>query len=425
MLIGFAGIGRMGRPMARNLVAAGHAVLGHDPAVDEMPDGVTPVTDAAALAEAPISISMLPDAASTRELVRGGLAAAGPDHLHIVMGTVGPEVVRELAEGGPVAIVDAPVSGSVSLAETAAITTMVGGAPDLVERARPVLAAMTSAQFHTGPVGTGSVAKLAMNAVLGLLSQGVAEGLLIAECGGLDPAAFYEVLRNSAAGAPYVGYKEKAFLEPDVAGVAAPVSLIRKDLAMALELARRGGAGVPASEVALAVLDEAVAAGLGEQDMARVLSALRMRARSTDGGGRPVTESGAEVEATIRGLEDARYDAVLRGDFPAFAALSHPRLTYTHSNGSVDTLDSYREKVESGFYVYHRIDHPIDRVVVEGDTALVIGEMHADITAGGTRKTLANRALAVWVRVDEGWRLIAYQPTVLPDGGRSGVRVSR
>lgn len=129
-----------------------------------------------------------------------------------------------------------------------------------------------------------------------------------------------------------------------------------------------------------------------------------------------MTHSSTDVdtETTIRALEDERYGAVLRGDFDAFAALAHPELTYTHSNGAVDSLDSYRDKVENGFYLYHRIDHPVDKVVVSGDTALVVGEMHADITAGGTRKTLANRALAVWVRADDRWRLLAYQPTVLP-----------
>ncbi|TWF80565.1 uncharacterized protein (TIGR02246 family) [Pseudonocardia hierapolitana] len=132
-----------------------------------------------------------------------------------------------------------------------------------------------------------------------------------------------------------------------------------------------------------------------------------------------MTGTETEIEATIRALEDARYDAVVRGDVEAFAGLSHPELTYTHSTGSVDTLDSYREKLESGYYDYHRIDHPIDRIVVEGDTALVIGEMHADITAGGTRKTLANRALAVWVRADGTWRLLAYQPTPLPKGAEA------
>ncbi|MEO3830259.1 DUF4440 domain-containing protein [Actinomadura sp. B10D3] len=97
----------------------------------------------------------------------------------------------------------------------------------------------------------------------------------------------------------------------------------------------------------------------------------------------------------------------------SISALARPDLAYTHSNADVDTLESYRDKVRSGFYVYHRIDHPVDRIVVSGDTAVVLGEMHADITAGGTRKRLANRSLAVWVRESDRWLLLAYQPTVL------------
>ncbi|MFJ9778977.1 NAD(P)-dependent oxidoreductase [Amycolatopsis sp. NPDC101161] len=275
MLIGFAGLGRMGRPMATHLARAGHTVLAHDPGLDRVPDGITAVA-AAELAATELSISMLPDGASTRELVERGLAGAGRDHLHVVMGTVGPAVVRDLAVAGPVDVVDAPVSGSVSMAETAALTTMVGGTDDQFARIRPVLAAMTAAQFHTGPAGSGSAAKLAVNAVLATLSQGIAEGLLIAEAGELDLSVFYEVLRASAAGAPYVGYKEEAFLAPDSAGVAAPISLIRKDLGLALDLAG-GRFALPGAEAAYAVLDDATAAGLGEKDMAQVLAALRGR----------------------------------------------------------------------------------------------------------------------------------------------------
>jgi 3-hydroxyisobutyrate dehydrogenase-like beta-hydroxyacid dehydrogenase len=277
VLIGFAGLGRMGRPMAHNLARAGHTVLAHDPVIASAPEEVTVVGSAAELAEAPLTISMLPDGTTTRHLVLGELSGAGPDHLHIVMGTVGPEIVRELARAGRVDIVDAPVSGSVGLAESAAITTMGGGTPEQFERVRPVLAAMTSAQFHTGPVGSGSAAKLAVNAVLAALSQAVAEGLLIAEAGDLDSKVFYDVLRSSAAGAPYVGYKEEAFLSPDSAGVAAPVSLIRKDLGLALELAHRHRLSLPGSEAAYAVLDAATEAGLGEKDMAQVITALRLR----------------------------------------------------------------------------------------------------------------------------------------------------
>lgn len=277
MLIGFAGLGRMGGPMAAHLVRAGHTVLAFDPKADRTPDGVTTVGAAAELTAAALTISMLPDGAATRDLVVRGLAGAGRAHLHVVMGTVGPELVRELAADGPVDIIDAPVSGSVSMAETASITTMVGATPAQFERVRPVLAAMTSAQFHTGPVGSGSTAKLAVNAVLALLSQGVAEGLLIAEAGGLDLEVFYDVLSRSAAGAPYVAYKRGAFLAPASAGVAAPVALIRKDVRLGLELAAGRQLRLPATEAAYAVLDEAVAAGLGEADMAQVLAALRMR----------------------------------------------------------------------------------------------------------------------------------------------------
>jgi len=277
VLIGFAGLGRMGQPMARNLARAGHTVLAYDPFATEAPEEVTVVGSAADLAEAPLTISMLPDGATTRDLVVDELYGAGSDHLHVVMGTVGPGVVRDLAAAGVVAIADAPVSGSVSLADTAKITTMVGGTPEQFEYLRPVLAAMTSAQFHTGPVGSGSAAKLAVNAVLAALSQGVAEGLLVAEAGDLDPKVFYDVLRSSAAGAPYVGYKEEAFLSPESAAVAAPVSLIRKDLGLALELARGQHLSLPGSEAAFAVLGEATEAGLAEEDMAQVLAALRLR----------------------------------------------------------------------------------------------------------------------------------------------------
>ncbi|WP_280373591.1 NAD(P)-dependent oxidoreductase [Nocardia abscessus] len=161
------------------------------------------------------------------------------------------------------------------MAEAASITTMVGAGVEQFEYVRPVLAAMTAAQFHAGPVGSGSTAKLAVNAVLAGLSQAVAEGILLAEAGALDPAVFYDILRNSAAGAPYVGYKQQAYLAPDTTPVAAPVSLIRKDLALALELGRRHRLTLPGSEAALTVLDDAIATGLGPQDMAQVLTALR------------------------------------------------------------------------------------------------------------------------------------------------------
>ncbi|MGW5436917.1 NAD(P)-dependent oxidoreductase [Nocardia asteroides] len=275
MLIGFAGLGRMGRPMAAHLAAAGHTVLAYDPMVAEAPASVTLVDTAGALAATELSISMLPDGAATRALIVEGLAPVAPGHLHIVMGTVGPVIVRELAALSWVEVLDAPVSGSVSMAETASITTMVGATAAQFDRVRPVLAAMTAAQFHAGPAGSGSTAKLAVNAVLAGLSQAVAEGILLAEAGELDPAVFYDILSHSAAGAPYVGYKRQAYLAPESTPVAAPVSLIRKDLGLAMELAHRHRLHLPGALAALTVLDDAVADGLGPADMAQILTVLR------------------------------------------------------------------------------------------------------------------------------------------------------
>ncbi|WP_277962697.1 nuclear transport factor 2 family protein [Pseudomonas sp. RIT-To-2] len=117
------------------------------------------------------------------------------------------------------------------------------------------------------------------------------------------------------------------------------------------------------------------------------------------------------IEQLIRNLENERYDAILEGDFDKFAAMAHPDLVYTHSNGVVDTLDSYLTKCRDGYYVYHELEHPIDEIRIVGDVALVFGEMNGSITSGGVGKALKNKCLAVWVREFGHWKLSAYQPT--------------
>jgi 3-hydroxyisobutyrate dehydrogenase-like beta-hydroxyacid dehydrogenase len=292
MEIGFAGLGRMGRPMARHLGVAGHRVIGFDLGVtpDDVPAGlaaagVEMTDDVARIARTDVSVSMLPDAAATQALLlgdRGLFRSSRPSHVHIVMGTVGAVAVRELAREGRahgVAIVDAPVSGSVSMAEEATITAMVGAEPDVYETVRPVIAAMTRQQFHTGPVGSGSAAKLAVNLTLASLNQAVAEALLVATADGLDPRVFYDVLQASAVAAPYVTYKREAFLDPTSTPVAFPISLLSKDVGLGLELARGHELDLPLATTVGRVLDEAHDAGLAEHDMAEVLRLLGERHR--------------------------------------------------------------------------------------------------------------------------------------------------
>lgn len=124
----------------------------------------------------------------------------------------------------------------------------------------------------------------------------------------------------------------------------------------------------------------------------------------------------AATKTHILDLETARYRAVLDGDFDAFRRLCHPQLVYTHSDSARDTLQSYIDKCQSGYYTYSRIDHPVEDVLVIGDTAVVVGRMSASIIAGGAPKELNNNSIAVWVKSADTWLLLAYQPTPLKAG---------
>jgi hypothetical protein len=112
--------------------------------------------------------------------------------------------------------------------------------------------------------------------------------------------------------------------------------------------------------------------------------------------------------------ENRRYQAMLDADLGKLDELCADELSYAHSSGARDTKAEYFEKIRTGYYVYHRIDHPVERVEVVGDTAMVVGRMTADIHADGTAKTIDSLALAIWTRTGGGWRLLAYAPTSLP-----------
>ena len=116
----------------------------------------------------------------------------------------------------------------------------------------------------------------------------------------------------------------------------------------------------------------------------------------------------------VLAAEDERYAALLGPDLATLDRLFADGLSYAHSSGARDTKAEYLHKIESGYYVYLRVDHPVERVEVVGDTAMVVGRMTADIVVQGTPKTIDNLALAVWTRADGTWRLLAYAPTVLP-----------
>ncbi|SDX91051.1 protein of unknown function [Modestobacter sp. DSM 44400] len=124
--------------------------------------------------------------------------------------------------------------------------------------------------------------------------------------------------------------------------------------------------------------------------------------------------NGSEDVRAVLAAEDRRYRAMTDADLTTLGALCADDLSYAHSSGARDTRAEYLDKVRSGYYVYRRIDHPVERVAVVGDTAIVVGRMTADLEVDGTPKTIDNLALAVWTRGAGDWALLAYAPTSLP-----------
>ncbi|TFV77367.1 nuclear transport factor 2 family protein [Blastococcus sp. CT_GayMR19] len=120
-----------------------------------------------------------------------------------------------------------------------------------------------------------------------------------------------------------------------------------------------------------------------------------------------------DVRAVLA-AEDRRYRAMQDADLTTLTEVCAEELSYAHSSGVRDTRSEYLEKLRSGYYVYRRIDHPVERVEVLGDTAVVVGRMTADVEVQGRPKTIDNLALAVWTRASGAWQLLAYAPTSLP-----------
>jgi ketosteroid isomerase-like protein len=126
-----------------------------------------------------------------------------------------------------------------------------------------------------------------------------------------------------------------------------------------------------------------------------------------------MTSGDDDVQAVLA-AEARRYRAMVDGDLAALDELLAPGATYAHSSGARDTKDEYLGKLRSRYYVYRRAEHPVERVEVAGDAAVVVGRMTADVDVDGVPKTIDNLALAVWTRSDGTWRLLAYAPTPLP-----------
>jgi 3-hydroxyisobutyrate dehydrogenase-like beta-hydroxyacid dehydrogenase len=275
----------MGSRIAANLAKTGHEVTvwNRTASVAEAwveANGGMAAESLSDLADSEFVITMLADGDALEAVYAeaGGLAESiEPDAVAIDMGTSGPESfdrVRSLVEDRGAVMVDAPVSGATAAAEAASLLVMVGGPDQIYQRVEPILQAVGN-PVPVGPTGSAAVLKLAVNSVLYGINQAVAEAVALAEKSGVTPETTLDILAKGAAGAPMITYRREQYLHPDQAPITFTVDLARKDLALALEQARKTGAPTGQLERTMDLIEDLIVRGFGSQDMGYVVEAAR------------------------------------------------------------------------------------------------------------------------------------------------------
>jgi 3-hydroxyisobutyrate dehydrogenase-like beta-hydroxyacid dehydrogenase len=278
-VVAVVGLGAMGGRMARRLLDAGHEVRFWNRTPDKMGQladlGGTPAespADAAHRAEA--VITMVSDPHALRAVTEGpaGVAAGvGGSATVIEMSTVGPGAVSRLASMLPAGtgLLDAPVLGSISEAESGSLRIFVGGPASLVERWTPLLSALGS-PIHVGPVGAGAAAKLAANVtLLGVLGV-LGEALALAQGLGLSRDAAFEVLASTPLAAQ--AERRRPAIETGEYPARFRLSLARKDADLIADAARASGIDLLLGEAVEKWFAGADDAGWGNQDYSTVLA---------------------------------------------------------------------------------------------------------------------------------------------------------
>ena len=275
-VVGFIGLGLMGRPMAMNLHAAGAEVVIHNRSravVDALAaEGLSPAHSPREVAErVPVVIVMATDTAAVARIVGAddGIASGiTPDGLVIDMGTTAVTATRELAgsiEGRGGQYVDAPVSGGEVGAKAGTLSIMAGGSQPAIARAMPYFEVMGARVSHVGDVGAGQIAKAANQVIVGLTIGAVAEGLALAKRAGADPAKVREALQGGFATSRVLELHGQRMID----GAFTPggkATTQRKDLQEALDLAASIGLELPATALTRDLYDRLIAAGGGGLD---------------------------------------------------------------------------------------------------------------------------------------------------------------
>jgi 3-hydroxyisobutyrate dehydrogenase-like beta-hydroxyacid dehydrogenase len=274
--VGFIGVGNMGNPMAANVLKAGFPMTvfdKHPPAMKNLVDGgARPGASAQAVVEcSEIVLTCLPASPDVEAayLEPGGLVErARPGTILIDLSSVlpsTPRLIEPRAKERGAHFLEAPVSGGVSGARAATLAIMVGGDPDVLTRARPVLRAIGPNIFHVGPVGAGNTVKAINNMMACVNSLAMMEGVALGVKAGLDPMTIYEVVKASS-GASKALERIVTAIVPRNFEPGFKVQLMNKDLDTFNTIAKELHVPVSFSNVAQRYQQAAMAAGLADQD---------------------------------------------------------------------------------------------------------------------------------------------------------------
>jgi 3-hydroxyisobutyrate dehydrogenase-like beta-hydroxyacid dehydrogenase len=280
--VGVIGVGLMGEVYTRRLIAAGFTVIGFD--VDPAKNARLANLGAQAGTLAyiaqkcdPIVLAVF-NTEQVEDVVERALIPAAAGKIVLVTSTCDPDRIAALGArvGDKLRFLETPVSGTSEQVRQGDGVGLIGGDQKIAADAAPVLDALFAKSFHIGKVGDGGRAKLAVNLILGLNRLALAEGLVFAARLGLDPAAFLDVARGSAAASQVMDTKGPKMIGGDFA----PEGRVRqtlKDTQLMLDQARKAGQKLPLLEIHADVLQACVRHGDSEQDNSIVIEEIRRR----------------------------------------------------------------------------------------------------------------------------------------------------
>ena len=288
--LGMIGLGKMGLPLCRQLMADGHEVCGYDidPERGRMLEkaGGRSLPSARAVAEQSditFSILLKPEHIDENTLGPNGIAQAGKHGLiHVEMSTVHPSweaaLAGRLAERG-ITMLDAPISGSHNRVDTRTISIMVGGDEAAYERLRPILEPLAVDVTHTGPSGTGAKMKVVTNLFVNSCTALLAEMVLVGERAGLSHDLMRKCLSAGSVQGSMWAQLGPRLMERDFEPRGA-VEIFAKDMGVAMELARECGVDLQVVPAARKMFQRAEAAGWGKDDAARVIEVYEGKDRA-------------------------------------------------------------------------------------------------------------------------------------------------